>query len=296
MVKTVCIFCCGFCSVVLFGQVKKQFSVEKKENCDRVELCIKAKTGNCFIRPSQNAEILNVYSNQDMENYAHSLTSEVKNKICLVNLALKQDASRGVGEKISYQVMGSEVNSISDKFWKIYLTESKPYSLDLSYGLGNANVDLSGLSIQKLKIKTGSADVNVGYNLGLENKVDMDTFFVKVDMGSLTVKNISLSRSKVVLAEVGFGNILLDFSDKPLVRYQVIGSVGAGNMTILMPADEIPVLVKISESWLCSVILSNGLKKIGPNTFANASYKKNPKDVITFDLDVSMGKITFKKK
>lgn len=296
MVKTICVVGCGLISLVLSGQVKKQFSVEEKEECDRIVLGIKAKTGNCFIRPSHNSEILNVYSNQDIENYAHSLTNIVKNKVCMVNLALKQDANRGVGEKISYQVMGSDVNSTTDKFWKIYLSDAKPYSLNLNYGIGNANVDLSGLSIQHLKISTGSADVNVGYNQGLENKVEMDTFFVKVDMGSVSVKNINLSRSKMVIAEVGFGNVLLDFSDKPLVDFDVKGSVGAGNMVIVLPGDDVPVLVKISESWLCSVNLNKGLKKIGSNTFANAAYKKNSKDPITFDLDVSMGKITFRDK
>ena len=201
----------------------------------------------------------------------------------------------GMGEKISTQVMGNDVNDISDKFWKIYLTNDKPYSLDLNYGLGNANIDLSGLSVQRLKIRTGSADVNVTYNQGLENKVDMDTFQVKVDMGSLTVRHMNLSRSKTVLADVGFGNILLDFSDKPLRNYSVTGSVGAGNMTILMPDADVPVLVKISESWLCSIELCSGLKKIAPNTFANAAYKKNSKDPVTFDLDVSMGTILFKQ-
>ena len=296
MVKTFCLFATGMVSLALSGQVKKQFSVEQKEECDRIALSIKAKTGNCFIRPSQNAEILNVYSNQDIENYAHSVSNFVKNRVCLVNLALKQDAHRGVGEKISYQMMGSDVNSAADKFWKIYLSDAKPYSLDLSYGIGNANVDLSGLSIQRLKINTGSADVNVGYSQGLENKVEMDTFFVKVDMGSVSVKNINLSRSKMVIAEVGFGNVLLDFSDKPLVNFDVKGSVGAGNMIIILPSNEVPVLVKISESWLCSVNLNKGLKKIGSNTFANPAYKKNSKDPITFDLDVSMGKITFRDK
>ena len=185
------------------------------------------------------------------------------------------------------------LNSVADKFWKIYLSDAKPYSLDLNYGLGNANVDLSGLSIQRLKINTGSADVSVGYAQGQENKVMMDTFLVKVDMGTLSVKNINLSRSKLVMAEVGFGNILLDFSNKPLVNYSVKGSVGAGNMTIILPNEEVPVLVKINESWLCSVSLNKGLKKIAPNTFANASYSSNSKDPITFNLDVSMGKITF---
>lgn len=295
MVKLACVICCGMLSLAVVGQVKKQFSVEEKEKCDRVELCIKAKTGNCFIRPSQNAEILNVYSNQDLENYAHSLTNEVKNKICKLNLALKQESKTGMGEKISYSMMGSEITP-SDKFWKIYLSEKKPYSLDLSYGLGNANIDLSGLAVQKVKIKTASADVNVNYTPGMENKVDMDTFCVKVDMGSVSVKNLHLARSKTVLADVGFGNILLDLSQKPLVRYNVKGSVGAGNLTVYMPSQEIPMLVKVSESWLCSVNLTKALKKIGENTYANAAYGKSPKDAITFDLDVSMGNITFKEK
>jgi hypothetical protein len=296
MVKSIFVISCGLCSAALLGQVKKQFAIEEKEKCNKVELTIKAKTGNCIIRPSQNAELLNVYSNQDIQDYVHTLTNQVRNKICQISLALKQESSPGVGEKISYQVMGNEEGNVTDKFWKIYLTEGKPYVLDLSYGLGNANIDLSGLSIHKLKIKTGNADVNVGYAQGIENRVNMDTFYVKVDMGSVTIKNIGLSRSKTVLAEVGFGNVLLDFSDKPLVNYDVKGSVAAGNMIILMPSNDIPVLVKINESWLCTVHLCKGLKRIEENTFANAAYSKNPKDPITFDLDVSMGKITFKEK
>lgn len=295
MVKSVCVFCCGMVSLAVFGQVKKQFSVEEKEKCDRIELNIRAKTGNCFIRPSQNAEILNVYSNQELENYAHTLSNEVKNKICMLSLALKQEPKRGMGEKISYSMMGNEM-APSDKFWKIYLTEKKPYSIDLSYGLGNANVDLSGLSVQKFKIKTASADVNVTYTPGMENKIDMDTFCVRVDMGSVSVKNLHMARSKTILADVGFGNILLDLSEKPLVRYKVIGSVGAGNLTVYMPSNDVPVIVKVSESWLCSVSFPKNLKKIGENTYANEAYSKNRKDAITFNLDVSMGNITFKEK
>src|SRR5205085_1338606 len=118
--------------------------------------------------------------------------------------------------------------------------------LDLDYGLGNANVDLAGLSVSKLKINTGSADVNVSYSTGEANKVDMDTFYIKVDMGSLTARQLNLTRSKYVLADVGFGNMLLDFSDKPSMGHKIKGSVGAGNLIIYLPSNEVPVLVKIS--------------------------------------------------
>ncbi|MEJ0054892.1 MAG: hypothetical protein WDN75_04135 [Bacteroidota bacterium] len=76
----------------------------------------------------------------------------------------------------------------------------------------------------------------------------------------------------------------------------VIGSVGAGNMVIMLPEETVPVMVRISESWLCSVNLCKDLKKVSENKYANAAYSKNPKNALTFDLDVSMGKIIFKEK
>lgn len=278
---------------LVLGQVKRQFNVEDTEACESVKLCVKANSGNCYIRPSQNPDILNVYSNQDASSFSHNFIKEVKGKVCEVNLSLEEVKSDGFGQTISARMFGPEKSSSSDKYWKMYLTENKPYILELIYGVGNANVDLSGLSVKKLKINTGSADVNVGYYT-LENRVDMDTFFVKVDLGSVKVKNINSSRSHHVVADVGFGNMTLDFSGQPLVGNMIKGSVGAGNLIILLPDAGIPVLVKVHDSWLCSVKLPESLKKIAENTFANDSYVKNTKNALTFDLDVSMGSIIFK--
>jgi hypothetical protein len=276
-----------------FGQVKKQFSVEPVAQCDLIQLSLKAKSGNCFVRPSQNSELLNVYSNQDLEEYGHSFSNEVVGKICKVRLALDQEGRKGLSKQISSQVFGGE-NAVPEKLWKVYLTEAKPYDLDLVYGLGNANVDLSGLAIKKLKINTGSADVKVGFATGMANKVAMDTFFVKVDVGSVDVRQINLCRSKVVVADVGFGNMQLDFSDRPAGANRIYGSVGAGNLYITLPPDEVPVMVKIKDSWLCSVNLTKKLQPIGKNVFANAAYSKNTKDALVFDLDVSLGNIEFR--
>lgn len=282
-------------AISVSAQVKKQFSVEKMQECDKVVLKLRAKTGNCFIRPSQNEDILNVYSNQDVEEYGHTFTNELVGNTCSVKLSLEQENMPGVSHKISYRVFGANERP-SEKFWKVYLAESTPYVLDLDYGLGNANIDLSGLSIEKLKINTGSADVNISYNTEVGNQITMDTFAVKVDMGSLNARHLNLAKSKVVLAEVGFGNMFLDFSNKPSVANHIIGSVGAGNLVIQLPSEEVPVLVTINESWLCSINLSRSLKKIGANKFANTAYTKDSPNTLVFDLDVSMGKIVFREK
>lgn len=273
------------------GQIKKQFTVEDVPACQNIRLNLKANSGNCYIKPSQNPEILNVFSNQDEDSYSHNFRKEVKGQTCEVSLNLEEAQSAGISHSISASFWGSD-KSENDKIWKMYLTEAKPYFLELNYGVGNANIDLSGLSIKKLKINTGSANVNVGYTT-MENRVDMDTFYVKVDLGSVNVKNLNLSRTRYMLADVGFGNMQIDFSDSPLVSNTIKGSVGAGNLTILLPADEPPVMVKIHESWLCSVKLPKSLKKINDTTYANAAYAKDPGHALTFDLDVSMGSIVF---
>jgi hypothetical protein len=247
------------------------------------------------VKPSKSGEILNIFSNQNEAAYAHNFRKEVKGKTCEIILNLEEVHAEGLSQTISTRFFGTTSSSSGDKLWKMYLTDTKPYDLELNYGVGNANIDLSGLAIQKLKINTGSADVNVGYYSSLENQIDMDTFFVKVDLGSINVKNINFSRSRFVQADVGFGNMTLDFSDKPIVSNTIKGSIGAGNLTIILPQGETPVLVKIQDSWLCSVKVPSSLKKIASNTFANDAYTAGGKTALTFDLNVSMGNIIFKE-
>jgi hypothetical protein len=296
MRKKIWLTYCGVAIVGLaFGQLKKQFTVEDVSSCENIRLCVKANSGNCYIKPSQNTEILNVFSNQTETSYAHNFRKEVKGKTCEILLNLEETQTEGISQTISTRFFGASDKPVSDKLWKMYLTDAKPYFLELNYGIGNANIDLSGLAIKNLKINTGSADVNVGYYSSLENQIDMDTFFVKVDLGSVNVKNLNMSRTRHMIADVGFGNMTLDFTSKPLVSNKIKGSVGAGNLTILLPSNDTPVLLKIKDSWLCSVKMPEQFKKVSENVFANAAYSKDAKNSLTFDLDVSMGNIIFKQ-
>jgi hypothetical protein len=286
---------CGIAMAgVACGQLKKQFTVENSQTCDKVDLHLKTNTGDCFIKAGPNSEILNVFSNQDQSSYAHQYRKEVINRTCQVYLNFENANAAGLGQTISTRMFG-ESGSGDNKIWKMYLTEAKPYNLELEYGMGNANVDLSGLAIERLKINTGSADVNIGYG-SLENKVEMDTLSVKVDLGSLRVYNLNLSRTRYTAADVGFGNLTLDFSSNPpLVPNRIEGSVGAGNLVIILPTDQTPVLVTINDSWLCSVKIPESLKKVRENTFANAAYNNRQTNALIFNLDVSMGSIIFKQ-
>lgn len=277
---------------VACGQMKRQFTVENNQACKTVDLQLTANSGDCYIKAGHTSEILNIFSNQDQSSYDHQFRKEVINNACKLSLNFENNDASSISKTISTRMFGEE--SAPNKVWKMYLSDAKPYNLQLEYGIGNAHVDLSGLAIKQLKINTGSADVNIGYS-SLENRVDMDTLSVKVDLGSLNVEQLNLSRARYTRADVGFGNMTLDFSSTPLITNRIEGSVGAGNLTILLPSEQTPVLVRINDSWLCSVKLPATLKKIRANTFANAAYSENAKNALIFNLDVSMGNIIFRE-
>lgn len=291
------IFAAG-CATLLFfpaiSQVTKSFSVEDRQGIKKVNFDFKVNGGYCVLKANTQEELITIYTNENLDNYSHKYSKDVANKICNVSLSLTDVTGESLSQKISNSMFGNE-GKAPDKIWKVNLNSEKPYRLNLNYGVGVANIDLSGLAIENLKVHSGNADVKIDYNPNTCNRTTMDTFSVKVDLGTVVVKRLNLHKSKNVLADVGFGNMYLDFSDKPTISSHIKGSVGAGSLMINLPEEDVPIMVKIKESWLCRVNLPKDFKKVSDNTFVNSHYNEKAENLLTFDLDVSMGNIIFKQ-
>src|SRR5688572_28768358 len=100
---------------VSFGQIKKQFSVDDSQTCEKIKLKLKANSGTCYLKPSHNPEILTVFSNTDQ--FSHQLSKDVSGSTCEVMLSLEEAQSEGLSSTISYKVFGSE-KPVQEKFWK----------------------------------------------------------------------------------------------------------------------------------------------------------------------------------
>ena len=281
-------------SLVCSGQVKKQFYIESNTSFEKLDMKFSTKSGVCYVKPSQHDIPLSVYSNQDFDDYEHSFNKSIEKGTCFVDLQLTDKDSDNLSRSISYQMFKSE-GETEDKMWKVYLSQATPYRLNFNYGMGDARIDLSGLSVENLKVYSGNADVNIDYLSSLGNQVEMDTFFVKVDLGTVDVKKMNLSKAKAIMADVGFGNLYLDFTDIPEVASTVNASVGAGNLLIQIPAKEVPVKVKINNTMLCRVKLAGNFREISDNIYVNAAYKENASNLLSFDVDVALGSIVFKE-
>lgn len=276
------------------AQIKKQFSIEPSKEFDKVEMKFMTKSGVCYIKPSQHEMPLSIYSNQDFDDYEHTFSKDITNKTCFVDLSLTDKNSDDLSRSISHSVFRSS-DEAKHKMWKVYLSNTTSYGLDLHYGMGEAFIDLSGLSIGSLKVNSGNADVNIGFMSGLGNQIVMDTFLVNVDLGSVNVSKMSMSKSKLVIADVGFGNLYLDYNDIPEQSSEINASVGAGKLIVRTPKRDVPVIIKINDSMLCQVRLSKSFKEIEDNTFVNSAYDKGADNILSFNVDVSLGTIVFKE-
>ena len=291
------VLCTGIlCAGVAHGQLKKQFFVEDSKEFDKVNLSMKVDFGACHLKATEHPGVFSLYSKHGSERFSHSYSKEVNDRVCDLQLSLQESNPGQLGQSISNNIFGDRSYREESNFWKAFLTVDKVYDIKLDYGVGMANLDLSKLSVEKLKIHTGSADINIGYFDGLYNKVEMDTFHVKVDLGNVTVKNLSHARSDNVIADVGFGSLYLDLSETPKKQSTIVGTVGAGTLMILIPEEDTPIKVSISESWLCRVSLPDSFSKISGNTYVNKEYKEDADNLLTFDLDVSMGSLIFQEK
>lgn len=287
----VILLCMGaFC--VHAQQYYKYYEVRDSADFQSLKLHIATLTGNCAIAGVDTREPLSIFGSE--ENNA-STSSYKKVRIgdqLSMDIKLRgQDEAHSVFSAISESLFDEE--SETSEQWMVQLSNRYPTDLSLHYAIGNAEVNLSNLRLQKLKIKTGGADIHVFYEENKPNPIPMDSFLLKVDFGSLVVNRMNLSGAKVVDASVGFGNLRMDFSDKRTSPAVVTASVGAGTMEVILPENHASVLVYVNDSPLCGVHMMSCMKEIRPHVFASEDYKEGAPSSMVFHVDVGMGSIHF---
>lgn len=275
-----------------FAQLKKFYTIKESAEFDTVDFYLKATATNCLLKQADaDNNPLTIYGNPNLDKINPTFASKVKNRTCKAKLVLDEYNSSGFGDSFSMAVSRSDKDN---DFWKVNLNKNEIYRLNLIYGFGNADVNLTGSSVQRMKIKSGSADIVVGYDDGNMNPIQMDTFFVKADFGSIVAKRMDLTRAKNVITKIGFGNVLLDFDREMKERCSIDASVGAGNLEILLPRDGTPIIIEIRDSPLCAVKLADGFEEVEKNVFVNMSYDANAKNLLSFNVDVALGMVRFK--
>lgn len=273
------------------AQTKKHFTVKGDDSCEKIQFSLKASSGTCEIRTRMGETPINIMGNHNEEYITSEFGEQMEGKVLHAWLNLKDNGKEGLGSKLS-KIFGKKTTD-TENYWNIYFTDYRPYRLDLNYGVGKAYIDLSDIAVESCRITSANAHVKVGYLSKIENRMEMDTLIVSVDMGDVEIERIDLAKAKNILAEVGFGNLTLDFDEQPLISSSIWARVGAGNLTINLPENDIPVLLRMKDTSYRKFKVPEGFEKIRDNVFVSASYSPEAENVLTFNIDLSMGSVIF---
>jgi hypothetical protein len=281
---------------VLGQELHKHFELTESRGIDKIELKVSTKAGKSFLNSVNTEEPILILgaSENDVAASSFSMLKENNTQKVDAQLTCKSHLGLNFTESVANSLFSS--NEQMHDVWQINLSEHQSFDLDLNYLMGEANVDLSRLAVESLKINSASADVKVSYAEKQMNSIAMDTFFVKVNFGSITVEDLNCALAKDIIAEVGFGSISIDCGNDWRMNSRINASVGAGNLNIILPPDDLPVVIRINNSPLCNIKMAPNFEKIGHNTFGNSAYAEKPEEGTEFILDVGMGSIVFKNR
>ena len=266
------------------------FSVSDDHNFQKVKFSICATDGQCFIESGEKQGLLNIQRSSDSETVP-TFEEKIVGNTKEISVKLNDREKESISATISRRMFSKQ--SVDDYTWKVYLSKLKPMDLDLTYAVGDTYIDLSDLPIEKLKMKTGSANVKVNYKKGLANQLKMDTFMIRVDMGTFEARNLHLSRSENIIADVGFGSMHMDFGSAETLSTNVTATVGAGRLEIILPPSEISVRININDSPLCRIKIPKDFAKSDDSEYLSNNHTDDADNFLTFNIDVAVGNIVF---
>ncbi|MEM9325045.1 MAG: hypothetical protein AAGA85_05295 [Bacteroidota bacterium] len=279
-------------SIQLAAQLKKFYSLDEVTNFDTVNFDFVATSGHSYWRLVPQDNPLLIYGNPDLEKINPSFDAIVTNRKCDVMLRLEEYRSSGLGDGLAFAMLGSSPSEHDDNYWKVLLNNEKVYNLDLHFGIGTSDIDLSGAKVQCLKVKTGSADVKLNYDGENPNLCQMDSLNVEVDMGSFTTGYLDHAQAKYISCKIGFGSAVLDFTSPPSSKCEVKANVGLGSLEVYLPREE-PVIIYLNDSPFRGLNVTKDFEEVEKNVFINRAYDEEAENLLTFRVDVSLGSIDF---
>jgi len=289
------VFLVLWCGETVHAQMIKEFTVEERKGFDLVQLDFSSYKGVSKVSRMYFEDPIMIHTHLSKVNILPDFNYTIKDRVLRANLSHNDVESQGLGKNLSSKLFANSEGDF-DHMWEIGLSDKYTYDLNFHFGIGRAEVDLSGVKVKRCKIKTATADVSLNYGGKAVNPIDMDTIMVKVNMGTLTGVNVAHSKADIMIFDVNYGKVDLDFKDhfegqKPC---KISATVGAGSVIIKLPEPQYPYLVKIRSTAMCRTQLPNYLSSQGGKTYVSKGYKKNASNLMTFEIDVSVGSLTLK--
>jgi len=292
LIKLCLLFLIGCGSVGLSkAQLVREFRAPEKTGFEMVHLEFSTYKSTTQLKRIKSAEPVYIHGHLTKTNILPVFSHQILNDILETSLTHKNVESENLGKSITSKLFSNSEGDF-DHSWDLGLTSNFLYHFDFNLGMGTADFDLAQLSVSQMKVKSASADVIIHYSTANPNQVQMDTLLVTLNMGSVGIQDANFTNAKMMVFEVNYGSIDLNFSEGMSSSCKVIAAVGAGTLNLHLPPDSFPIKLKIKTTGMCRTSLPKYLRSIDKETYVTKGYKASDPRLLELTVDVGVGSLT----
>jgi len=168
------------------------------------------------------------------------------------------------------------------------LGRDREIDLTVEFGAGELDVDLGGLSLHNLAVKTGASDSRV--NISSPNPVALSRASFEVGAASLEVREVGNLNVERLDVSAGVGSVTLDFNGDWRQDAEVSLRIGMGSLELSFPAD---LGVRVEQSGFLASFDGGGLVKRG-DAYYSADWDTAEHRVLV-DIEAAFGSTTVRK-
>lgn len=164
------------------------------------------------------------------------------------------------------------------------LARSVPMDLVLELGAVEADLDLGGLSLRRLKLSTGASASTV--DVSEPNPQRMSSAELEVGAAEFSVRRLGNLNAERLKVSAGVGEVTLDFSGSWRRDLHVDVGMGLGSLRLRFPEG---IGVRLRKSSFLTSIDAEGLNKNG-DVYSSPGWEAAERR-ITIDIDAAFGSI-----
>lgn len=164
------------------------------------------------------------------------------------------------------------------------LARGVPMNLDLAFGAVRAELDLGGLALLGLDVRTGASESTVA--VSEPNPVEMGTASFEVGAADFEARDLGNLNARRIDLDAGVGEITLAFTGEWMQDAHARIKMGLGSLEMRFPED---LGVRIEKNSFLTSFDSEGLVKRG-----DSYYSLNWEDAerkLSIDLDAAFGSV-----
>lgn len=193
-----------------------------------------------------------------------------------LRLGVQRVSSRGDGS-------GKEAGAL-----QLALSNRVPLDLTLDLGAVDADLDLGGLRLNRLKVESGASDARIRFDTS--NVVPMETLDLDVGVASLRATNLANANAREIRVNARVGSVDLDLGGEWTQDVELRVEVALGGVTVRVPSD---VGVKVDMQKFLTSFDHAGLVRRG-----NAWYSTNwdtAAHKLSVNAETAVGRFTIER-